>query len=218
MNDWRQGAARTLAMIGSALFLFAGCAGFSRQATYPAYYAPPPAEQALFQCDTVASRRLWYVLWGSYSLNRPDPEQLFSSGAGVYRIVERKTGGDLAISMLLGFVFSVTTSHLEYQSCTARGYQPGRAPAKAVSRPRTREPEQTPADARRDAGPGPAPIAAPAREKREPSPSGSGQESAPTAPPKTAPAVRPQDGQAPATTPSDLEARLEEEFKEFLDE
>ena len=112
------------------LLLAGQCSMFSRKISYPAYYVSPASERSLFQCKRVYKKRMWYVLFGSIALNRPEPAKLFRTRGKFYRIEEKKSTGDIILSLLLGGVSSITTSQLEYKQCELRSRRVAPAPVR----------------------------------------------------------------------------------------
>jgi hypothetical protein len=116
-NAKRPGPMLALALIVAAMML-AQCQ-VSRRIAYNSYYGRPIVAAPDLICTTFHRQRLWYILYGAYSLGRPDVARIFAAERNSVRVVETKTGGDIAISALLGFFTSITAASLEYQTCAA---------------------------------------------------------------------------------------------------
>ena len=103
--------------IMAILLMLAGCQ-VSRRIGYNSYYGRPIVAAPDLVCTTFHRERLWYFLYGSYSLGRPDVASIFAAERNAIRVVETKTGGDIALSVLFGFFTSITAASLEYQTCS----------------------------------------------------------------------------------------------------
>ncbi|MCB1191803.1 MAG: hypothetical protein H7A23_09690 [Leptospiraceae bacterium] len=110
------------------LVFITGCYSFAIHSPNTKNYALAGNSES---CQEVKELKQWKFLYGTVNLSNPEPSEMFEdlNPSKAYYIEETVTGGDIALSIVLGLFSSISTNSIKIYECGNSKIKPSQSTA-----------------------------------------------------------------------------------------